>query len=146
MIGTSLLETERMRQPGVSDAVRVRAIAAQLIDELEIEEPPVDVKMVASRLSIPTITEDARLVESGCLICQGGRLEIRVRQGDRLERQRFTVCHECGHTFFPGFQRRPRYRCSPGGSPTDHRQLRGQRQHARGEQPQVEQLCDIAAG
>ena len=50
---------------------------------------------------------------AGCLICSGPTLAIWIRASDRWERQRFTICHECGHTFFPGFALQPRYRCSP---------------------------------
>jgi len=73
-----------------------------------------------------------------------------VRQSDPVARQRFTVCHECAHTFFPGFQRTPQYRCDPqvGERPSA---VRGRKRTSRAVvDPQhsyldVEQLCDVAA-
>src|SRR5207237_7775997 len=41
------------------------------------------------------------------------------------------VCHECAHTFFPGFSYQPRYRCSPMTAAVSDREL--------------ESLCDLAA-
>src|SRR5690349_3174556 len=111
---TSLLEAERMRQPGAPDAECVRAIAAAVINELQIDEPPVDAAMVASWLGVANVVTDPSLLEAGCLICRDGKLEVRVRESDSAGRQRFTICHECGHTFFPEYQRETRYRCTPG--------------------------------
>lgn len=136
----SLLETERARNSGVSDEACVRSIAERVIRELEIVEPPIDVKMVASFLGIKTITKDRQLAEAGCLTSVSDLLQIRVRAGDSEPRQRFTICHECGHTFFPGFQRQTHFRCSP--KPV----------HAAATNPlrasdaqQLERLCDVAA-
>jgi hypothetical protein len=72
------------------------------------------------------------LPEAGCLVCRASGIEIRVRAADSAGRQRFTICHECGHTFFPGFASAPRYRCSPAMRPNQKLDLEG--------------LCDIAAG
>lgn len=129
----SRLDFERLADPTASDADCVRSIAASLIDELGIREPPVDVEMVASLLDIGSVVEDAALPEAGCLIChRDGRFEIRVRGSDSSGRQRFTICHECGHTFFPGFAQQTRFRCSPALRPSQDLDL--------------ESLCDLAAG
>lgn len=137
----SLLETERTRQPGASDGACVRAIAARVIGELEIVEPPVDVEMIASYLGVNEVILDDQLVEAGCLACLGSRLEVRVRASDLPTRQRFTICHECGHTFFPGFARQTRFRCTPGAAPASTKS----RASAVGAARQLEQLCDLAA-
>jgi hypothetical protein len=129
----SRLELERARRPTATDADRVRTIAAELIDELGITQPPVDVEMVASMLDIANVVADPALVEAGCLFCAGdGEFEIRVRGTDSLGRQRFTICHECSHTFFPGFATKVQYRCSPSTGPSQN--------------PDLEALCDVAAG
>ena len=128
----SLLEQQRLRQPAAPDTDHVRAIAAELIDDLGSAEPPVNIGMVASMLDIATVVEDPALDAAGCLVCpRYGHIEIRVRATDSPGRRRFTICHECGHTFFPGFATETRYRCSPGAHlamATD-----------------LEALCDLAA-
>ena len=150
MNATSLIERERAHRPGASDADCVRAIAARLIDDLGIDEPPIDVDIVASMLGITEIQQDPLLVEAGCLICDGSRIHVRVRQSDPAARQRFTVCHECAHTFFPGFQRNPQYRCDPHVGERLNAVRRRKRTNgaASGRQHlyiDVEQLCDVAA-
>lgn len=127
----SLLEMERLRCPDASDEECVRAVAADLVDQLGISEPPVDVAMVASMLDVAEVRPDWELDVAGCLICNGSTAEIRVRGTDPTVRQRFTVCHECAHIFFPGYQLVPRYRCDPGDSRIDEVRL--------------ERLCDVGA-
>lgn len=144
---TSLLETERTRRQGAADADCVRAIAARVVRELDFTQPPVDVEMVASYLGVSEIRRDVHLLEAGCLTCDGNRLEIRVRAGDGPARQRFTVCHECGHTFFPGFARQTRYRCTPGQvqPPSLRASPSGLVSPVDREARELEQLCDLAA-
>lgn len=127
----SLLEMERLRCPDASDEECVRAVAANLVDELGISEPPVDVAMVASMLDVAEVQLDWELDVAGCLVCNGSTAEIRVRGTDPTVRQRFTVCHECAHIFFPGYQLVPRYRCDPGDTRIDEIRL--------------ERLCDVGA-
>lgn len=62
------------------------------------------------------------------LSSEGARLVVRVRSSDGAERRRFTILHEAGHTYLPGFADRVQRRCRPG----DRRD-------------RTEQLCDIAA-
>src|SRR5687768_518731 len=110
----SHLDQTRARNPGLPDVDCVGLIARDLILELDIREPPVDLDMLVSLLGISEVVRDQNLGVAGCLLCRGGRLEIRVRATDSPGRRGFTICHECAHTFFPGFSRRPQYRCAPG--------------------------------
>lgn len=131
---TSLLshfELERLAHPERSDKESVRAIAAGLIAELGITEPPIRVEMVASYLDVRSIDTVPGLDAAGCLVCDGQAARIQVRASDGLTRKRFTVCHECGHIFFPGYSLQPRYRCEPGTRTTSL--------------PRLEALCDTAA-
>lgn len=128
----SHLEEARARNPGLPDVDCVGVIARDLIRELDVREPPVDLEMLSSLLGIHEVVPDPALDVAGCLICRAGRIEIRVRAADSKGRRRFTICHECAHTFFPGYARRPRYRCAPGPRTTGHQD--------------VEYLCDVAAG
>ena len=128
----SRMEIERRRVPAASEDELVRSVAAGIIDELGITEPPTDVEMVASWLGIDGVVVDHDLPASGCLLQRDdGVFEIRVKASDPITRQRFTIGHECAHTFFPGYATRPQHRCSPREQPTDRRGIEG--------------LCDIAA-
>jgi Zn-dependent peptidase ImmA (M78 family) len=63
----------------------------------------------------------------GMLVCRDGMWVVSVLAGDGLERQRFTIAHEGGHTFQPDFKRGGLFlRC-------------------KGQGTRTEQLCDIAA-
>jgi Zn-dependent peptidase ImmA (M78 family) len=127
----SLLERERLARPAESDESRVRAIAARMIKEAGIDEPPVNVALVASLLDIGDIIHASELDVPGCLLPGLKGSTILVRAEDPETRQRFTIYHECGHTFFPGFRLATQFRCTP--------VLVGQAGRT------VEQLCDAAA-
>lgn len=111
----------------------MRALAADLVDQLGVTEPPVPLEMVASMVDIVSITQVADMVEAGCLIVGSAGGEVRLRASDSRVRKRFTLGHECGHTFHAGYELAARYRCSPTYRTTARS---GQR---------VEQLSDIAA-
>jgi len=142
----SLLEAEWAGQPTASDAACVEAIAARLLQQCGVDEPPVDVELIASALGIGEIDYDIGMVESGCLIPQQGRLRVRLRATDPRVRQRFTLCHEGSHTFFPGFDRTARFRCSPTSAPGTVRR-RGISSPARTAPTGagLEALCDLGA-
>jgi hypothetical protein len=113
------------RNPRWSDERVVREIARDLVAEAEAE-PPVDVEVLASVCGIVRI-EQRPFGPSGILLLRDEGWVASVLAVDGLERQRFTVLHEGGHTFLPDFQRSgPHYRCG-------------------GTRSRVEHLCDIAA-
>jgi len=114
----SLLEFQRLRQPGPTD---VAAAADSVITELALT-PPIDPAVVASYLDVSRI-EETDLDVAGCLICDGRDITIKVRAADGETRQRFTIFHECVHTFFRGFELEPRYRCSPSARPVQNNGL-----------------------
>jgi hypothetical protein len=95
-----------------------------LLDEAEAE-PPVPVELVASLRGIVRV-EPCLQPYAGMLARGDGGLVVSVRATDGHERRRFTVVHEAGHTFFPGYLEAARYRC-------------------KGQKDREEQLCDIAA-
>ncbi|HEY8548302.1 MAG TPA: ImmA/IrrE family metallo-endopeptidase [Acidimicrobiales bacterium] len=129
---SSRMEIARRAAPTLRDDQLVRSVAAGILDDLGVTEPPVDVEMVASYLGIDGIVVDDDLPASGCLRQRDdGRFEIRVLGADPVTRQRFTIGHECAHTFFPGYATRSRYRCAPVERTDDRRD--------------VEALCDLAA-
>lgn len=123
----SLLKFAELHQPEPAD---VAALADDVIEELDLT-PPIDSRIVASYLGISRI-EESDLDVAGCLICDGRDISIKVRSSDPAARRRFTIFHECTHTFFEGFERQPQYRCAPSVVPyTD---------------PGLEALCDLGAG
>lgn len=123
----SLLKFAQLHQPEPAD---VAALADDVIEELDLT-PPIDPRIVASYLGISRI-EESEIDVAGCLICDGQDITIKVRSSDFFARRRFTIFHECTHTFFKGFERQPQYRCAPSVVPfTD---------------PGLEALCDLGAG
>jgi Zn-dependent peptidase ImmA (M78 family) len=83
-------------------------LCAELLEEAGTSVP-VDVRMLASFRGIAAIYEVDQ-AEAGCIFCAGERLLIHIRGSDSPERQRFTICHEILHTFFPGFREERRAR------------------------------------
>lgn len=115
------------QHPRWSDDRLVRAIAREVVAEAEAEAaPPVNVEVLASVCGIVAV-EQRPFGPSGILVLREQGWVASVLANEGLERQRFTVLHEGGHTFLPDFQRGgPHYRCP-------------------GARSRVEQLCDIAA-
>lgn len=131
MTTLSALETARLRQPSTPDRVLVVELAEQIVRELELR-PPVDLELLRSFQGVHNV-EVTDLPWSGCIVCQGGVVTIRLRATDSAARRRFTCCHEIGHTLLPGFALTTQYRCTPGGA------AKGGPDNA------LEQLCDLAA-
>lgn len=111
-----------------------RGLLASLEEQFGSIDLPVNVEVLASLKGIsksdlpPVHSEDAELVPTG-----GGGVEYRVNPNRPETRQRFSVAHEIGHTFFPDYQSKTWCR-------TDAR-------YRRRDDPDdlVEMLCDVAA-
>jgi len=97
---------------------------AQLLQEAEAE-PPIPVERLASLRGVIEIRQGDQAWAGMLAPAPGRGLVVTVRASDGFERQRFTVCHEIGHTFFPGFHQQKSYRCN-------------------GAKTSLEQLCDLA--
>jgi Zn-dependent peptidase ImmA (M78 family)/O-acetyl-ADP-ribose deacetylase (regulator of RNase III) len=91
--------------------------------------PPFDPLQLADMLKIPVVpleeVEDARLVH------HQGKPRIEFNPNRSRERVRFSVAHELGHLLFPDAAERVRYRSHS--------------EHARGDDWQIELLCNLAA-
>lgn len=120
----SLFEQYRFGDPSLSDEQVVEAICRQILEDADAS-PPVAVDILASVCGITDIEYRPQL-PAGMLFERDGKLVASVRATDGLERTRFTVLHEGGHTFQPGYRRATQHRCF------------GQRTHD-------EHLCDVAA-
>jgi Zn-dependent peptidase ImmA (M78 family) len=127
----SLFEDSQRLRPWLRrDQDHVVAVAAGVLDELGVV-PPVDPEMILSYLGVSRVVA-ADIPWAGYLFQEDGELIVKVRHTDSWTRQRFSMLHEAGHTFLPGFDRAPRFRCDPG---------RGQREG----RSRPETLSDIAA-
>lgn len=120
----SLLEQARVERPGVDDQELVRGICSRVIEEA-CAKPPVDVDLLASMCGIASV-EYVVQPWAGMLVPDRGSVVARICATDGHERQRFTVLHESGHTFLPGFGSKREFRCN-------------------GEKTREELLCDLAA-
>lgn len=119
----SLFDTLTAANPGLNERAVIRLACEQLLSDAEAE-PPIPVERVASLRGIVDI-EEADVPYAGMLSPRGPNFVVTVRSSDGYERQRFTICHETGHTLFPGFAER-QFRCN-------------------GQKTLLEQRCDIAA-
>ena len=71
--------------------------AAQLLDELQIVRPPVDVILVASQCGVPVVTMDVDNALSGLIVEFDQGPVIGINGADTVNRQRFSIAHELGH-------------------------------------------------
>jgi len=120
----SLFEQVLAEDSSLSDEQVIAAICEQMLSDADARAP-VDVELLASVCGIDEVRYRPQ-EWAGMLFSERGRLVAQVRAGDGHERRRFTVLHEGGHTFLPGFLRARQHRC-------------------KGPKTREEQLCDIAA-
>jgi Zn-dependent peptidase ImmA (M78 family) len=71
--------------------------AAEVLEELGLRKPPVDVRAIAERLGarVRAVPHDGSI--SGMLYRDGRQVIIGVNERDVPARQRFTIAHELGH-------------------------------------------------
>jgi IrrE N-terminal-like domain len=121
----SLFEQVRMLNPTLSDEQAVIQVCEELLEQAETT-PPIHVELIASLRGISRIRVREQPWAGVLVPTDSGALEVTVRASDAYERQRFTICHETGHTLFPGFHEERQFRCN-------------------GAKTRLEQLCDCAA-
>src|SRR5262245_38631122 len=122
----SIFEQMRILDPTLTDEEAVIRVCEEILEEAEAT-PPIPVELIASLRGISRIERRDQPWAGVLNPNASGGLEVAVRATDAYERQRFTICHEAGHTLFPGFHEQRRFRCN-------------------GERTRLEQLCDCAAG
>jgi Zn-dependent peptidase ImmA (M78 family) len=121
----SIFEQVQRANLGWNDERVITEICSQLLDEADAN-PPVNVEMLASLCGIVSV-ERRFDGPAGMLVCRDGSWVALINAADGLERQRFTILHEGGHTLQPGFARGGTfYRCPS-------------------RRNREEQLCDLAA-
>ena len=116
------------------EAVRIKARAI-VTDFRQTfgEEPPFNVKAVASLRGLHWSDDDPRFSDDSEISPESdGRVVLRVNAARPHTRQRFSICHEIGHTLFPDYQLAVRCRKGRDRSFADPSDL-------------LETLCDVAA-
>jgi Zn-dependent peptidase ImmA (M78 family) len=73
------------------------AEAAQRLLENNQYEIPIDVHQVARDLGLTVVEQDLEEQVSGVLVVKGNGGTIGVNKNHHINRQRFTIAHECGH-------------------------------------------------
>ncbi len=71
-------------------------VAQQLLDRGKYQIP-IDVHQVASDLGLVVVEQDLEDQVSGLLVVKGKTGTIGVNANHHINRQRFTIAHECGH-------------------------------------------------
>jgi Zn-dependent peptidase ImmA (M78 family) len=80
-----------------SYAKKIDARATQLLRELKLMQVPIDVGAVASQLGAHVVFEDLDDDVSGFLLRDKSVMTIAINKDHHINRQRFTLAHECGH-------------------------------------------------
>lgn len=110
----------------------IQQLTARLLEEAGLDEPPVDLEILASFQGIASIRSCA-MDSAGRLLPQNGTLVIEVNADHTEERRRFTIAHEIGHTLLPTYARQPIDDAATGTWPES------------GTRWEEEYLCDVAA-
>ena len=84
----------------------IRAAIAESFPELASKAPPVDVHALAARRGVVTISESSLDCDGVISITGSGAYSIEVNRDHSKVRQRFTIAHDIGHTFFFDLDRR----------------------------------------
>lgn len=126
-----------MQETGAKDpfeAVRIKARAVvEDFTSTFCESPPFDVKAIASLRGLHLSDDDPRFSSDSEIAPEDdGRVVLRVNSAQPETRQRFSICHEIGHTLFPDYQLSVRCRKATNRAFADPNDL-------------LEILCDTAA-
>lgn len=73
--------------------------ATDLLRKFDLLTVPVDVKAVAERLGATVVFEELDDDVSGFLLIEKDVITIAVNKLHHMNRQRFTIAHECGHLY-----------------------------------------------
>lgn len=75
----------------------IASMAAALLRDCRIAEPPVPVEHIALQSNIKIARSAAEWSESGFLLRDSGNVIIGINSRNSPKRQRFTIAHELGH-------------------------------------------------
>lgn len=115
------------------EAIRIKArMFVREFHSTFMEEPPFNVRAAASLRGLHWSDDDPRFSPDSEIAPEDGRVVLRVNKDRPHTRQRFSICHEIGHTFFPDYELEVRCRSKSESTFTDPNDL-------------LETLCDVAA-
>lgn len=83
-----------MRRP---EAKRIDEQASELLRSVGLMSAPIDVEAVAKNLGARLVYADLDADVSGFLLRERKLVTIAVNKSHHVNRQRFTIAHECGH-------------------------------------------------
>ena len=87
----------------------IRAAIADAFPELTSKAPPIDVHALAARRGVVAISKGPLECDGVISSTASGALSIEVNERHPKVRQRFTIAHEIGHTFFFDLDRADRH-------------------------------------
>lgn len=128
----SIMDETGEEDPFEAVRFKARAVVADFHHAFP-EAPPFDVNAMASMRGLHLSDDDPRFSADSEIAPEAdGRVVLRINRSRPLTRQRFSVCHEIGHTLFPDYKLAVRCRKGNGGTFADPNDL-------------LETLCDVAA-
>jgi Zn-dependent peptidase ImmA (M78 family) len=77
---------------------RIQKIVEQLLGQMNIPIPPIDVRKVAQNINIIVHEEELGDI-SGLIFREGSQVTIGVNSNHNENRKRFTIAHEIGHFY-----------------------------------------------
>jgi Zn-dependent peptidase ImmA (M78 family) len=82
----------------VRKSKRIQKTIEQLLEQMNILIPPVEIRRVAQNINIKVYEEELGDI-SGLIYREGSQVIIGVNSGHHENRKRFTIAHEIGHFF-----------------------------------------------
>jgi len=116
----------------IEDENNIILWAEELVSKYQIESPPVDIEMLATKVGIKEIHKADISIDGFLLPTQGGFV-LTINKNSHPIRQRFTCAHEIAHTYFEPLDCELRR--------TDNQESITQKVR----DSELEHLCDIAA-
>lgn len=100
---SELMQVTQIRDPRLA----ITHLARALLADAEINAPPVNLELIGSFQRVRSI-EEVEMPHSGRLVPGNEGCLIQVNVRHTRGKNRFTVCHEIGHTLVPAYHRHPR--------------------------------------
>lgn len=127
----AIMDETEQDDPFEAIRIKARAFVQEYHSTFE-EAPPFNAKAAASLRGLHWSDDDPRFSPDSEIAPEDGRVVLRVNKNRPQTRQRFSICHEIGHTLFPDYQLEVRCRKKNKTKYADPNDL-------------LETLCDVAA-
>lgn len=79
---------------------KINDLVSGILDKYKISEPPIDIESIAKHLNIIVVKRPYASKDnlSGMLVRDQGREIIAINASHNIEKQRFSIAHEIGHS------------------------------------------------